>query len=98
VKIGFDEDFEVIGDGFDHQFIERYFELPGLVITVRSVHDGPFIDADTNGYSGVFGCVDNFPHSLSFGDIARIEADFMHTGSNGFEGALEPEMHVGDYR
>jgi hypothetical protein len=104
VEIFFLEDFEIFLELGDHDGEEvavlvfgkdaaKFFHSS---LFVFALDDGAFVDADADGEFFGFASLDDVFDLGAVVDVAGVEADFVNPGLDGFHGALEMEMDVGD--
>ena len=104
VEVVFVEDVEVFFELGDHDGQEVAVLVVGedaaeflhAFLFVFAFDDGAFVDADADGDFAVLAGLDDSFDLGAVVDVAGVEADFVDAGFDGFEGALEMEMDVGD--
>ncbi len=104
MEIAFVEDVEVFLELGDHDGEEVAVLVVGedaaefleAFLFVFAFDDGAFVDADADGDVACLAGVDDFFDLGAVLDVAGVEADFVDAGFDGFQGALEVEVDVGD--
>jgi len=75
-------------------------EFFGAGLFVLAFDDGALVDTDADWDAsstiGLFAGVDDFFDLFAVGDVAGVEADFVYACFDGFEGAFEMEVDIGD--
>jgi hypothetical protein len=104
VEVLFFEDFEIFFELGDHDgqevavlvVREDTAQFLHAFLLVFAFDDGAFIDADADGDFFGFAGLDDVDDLGAVVDVAGVKADLVNAGFDGFEGALEMEMDVGD--
>ncbi len=104
VEVSFVEDIEVFLELGDHDGEEVAMLVVGedaaefleAFLFVFAFDDGAFVDADADGDAAFLAGIDDFFDLGAVVDVAGVEADLVDAGLDGFEGALEVEVDVGN--